>query len=157
MNIILEFKENKKNKGSVISYYKKKVCFVAKDSKYNPKDNEIWECFLWAEFDKYILVKPFIKINKDALDHELERVKEFNSSLKKLDSYLKTYPEKFERIDYDDKNSPYLVLKTFARTFKEEKPDWIIKLYDSKIFVKPIITTQDKEEWNFLNKNKNFK
>ncbi|MFW6025721.1 MAG: hypothetical protein ACOCRX_05200, partial [Candidatus Woesearchaeota archaeon] len=115
MNIILKFKKNKKGKkgehDSVIAHYNKKVHLITEDSKKIPKPNEYWECFLWAEFDNFNLVKPFKKIEPEEIISEKRRVKEFNKRLKKLEDLLKEHNKYFSKVTYSQENRPYLLSK----------------------------------------------
>ncbi|MBD3203797.1 hypothetical protein GF327_05855 [Candidatus Woesearchaeota archaeon] len=149
VNLILEFKKNKKSKGNnprPIAFHNKKVCLVTEDSDILPKPGEIWECFLWVEKDKYNLVKPFKKIDKKDLSEEQKRVKQFNKELKKLEKLVETEDD-FKKIVFDkETNKPYLFSGEPMPELKKNYSDYIIikKSFEEK-WLRPILNSEDRK------------
>lgn len=146
VNIILKFGENPKKKGQLISFFKKRVYFLVDSSKNDVKPDEYWECFVWVEKEKYTLVKPFKKIDESLVKEEIERVTEFNDSVRKLDSYIKSN-EDFEKMVFDEKNVPYIKTSLRLKQAYEKYENYIVKKIDDVVVVRPIITAADRSEW----------
>ncbi|MBN2421582.1 hypothetical protein JXB41_00015 [Candidatus Woesearchaeota archaeon] len=151
MNVILRFQKNKKAKGKTplpISFYKKKVCFVTKDSKNIPNPEELWECFVWVEKEKYNLVKPFKKISNENLEQEKKRVDEFNKEIETLNTILKKEKD-FQKIIFDkDINKPYLLSDVPLPELKEKYSDFIIIKKDNGTkWLRPILNAEDRKEY----------
>ncbi len=149
MNIILKFKKNKKGEGkhdSVIAFYNKKVHLLAKDSKKIPKPKEYWECFLWAEFDNFNLVKPFQKIDPENLIEEKKRVKKFNENLKKLKDLKEEHDKYFIKVTFDENNRPYLLSKVPKMTLRRKFDDWVVLEKEDSIIARPVLDEKDKKD-----------
>ncbi len=145
VNVIVQFKENKKNPEIPIAFYNKKVCFATKDSDPKPKPGEYWECWKWVEKDKYVLLKTFRKIDEANLHAEEKRVEQFNIELTRLESLMKEGD--FEKIIYDEKNKPYLLSTKPLNMLKEKYRDYIIIKKDNGKWIRPIMTAEDRKEY----------
>jgi hypothetical protein len=147
VNVILQFKENKKGATAPLAFYNKKVCFVTKDSVHIPKPGEYWECFLWVEKEKYNLVKTFKKIEPELLESETKRVTQFNEAIEKLKAIQKKEKD-FDKVIFSEDNKPYLLSTKPLTYLKEKYKDYIIiKKEDKKKWLRPILTPEDRKEY----------
>lgn len=152
MNVIVKFVENPKKKNQLVAFYNKKVCLIHPDGQKLIKPDENWECFVWAEHDKYLVLKPFGKIEESNLNDELKRVEDFNASLAKMEITLKKHPEYFEKIVFSKENKPYLRSVVPPGKVKDKFSDFIVRKMELKngemaIVARPIITPEDRVEW----------
>lgn len=146
VNVLLKFRNNSKDPGSVIAFHDKKVCFITKDSDVKPAHGECWECFMWVEREKYNLVKPFRKIDPEQYETEKLRVDEFNKELAKLNSILKKGD--FDKIVFSENNKPYLLSTKPLDYLKGKYGDHIIlKKQNGEKWVRPILSPEDRKEF----------
>lgn len=148
VNLLLKFVENKKNPSEApIAFNNKKACLVHKQADVKPQKGEYWECFLWADYDKFCLVKPFKKIEEKDVDATRKKVEQFNDDLIALEKYKKANSEIFTKIVFDTENKPYLLSSMPSKKLKEKFPDYIVRKVEDKILARPILSKEDRAEW----------
>ena len=148
VNLLLKFVENKKNPDEPpLAFHNKKVCLIHKQGEVKPKKGEYWECFLWADYKKFALVKPFKKIEEAEVEEAKKRIEQFNKDLDSLEKYKKANPEIFSKMVFDDNNKPYLLSTLPSKKLKEKFPDYIVKKNGDKILARPILSKEDRAEW----------
>lgn len=152
MNVIVKFVYNPKKKDQIVAFLDKKICLLHPDSKDLVKVNEHWECYMWGKHEKYLVLKPFKKIDEKSLNEELKRVDNFNKELEKLESILKSKSEFFEKIVFSAENKPYLKAKVAYDKVKAKFSDYIVRKLelrngDRVIVARPIMTPEDRLEW----------
>lgn len=149
VNIILKFIDNPKKQGQLVAFHKKRIFFIVGGLKTDVKPEEWWECFIWAKKDKFTLVKPFQKVEEDKVNDEIERVTKFNSELTSLEPFVEK-DSRFGKIMFDEDNKPYVKVNLRLKEAVEEFDSYIVKKINDDVVVRPILSPEDRKEWQQL-------
>jgi len=144
VNLILKFMKNPKRDGKLVSFFRKKICFILQSTTEKVQDNEFWECFLWADRGKFFLVKPFKKIEESKVKEEQARIDAFNQDLLTLERYKS--PD-FDKVVFDENNRPFLLANKSRKIIEEKYDDYVVKIVNKQVWVRPILNEQDRKDY----------